>query len=61
MSFARSRAGKGEEHGVAFALIVIGLIILFIVPWVGIVVGVAGLILLVVHFLGLRKRPAESP
>ena len=33
--------------GVAFALIVIGLIILFIVPWVGIVVGVAGLILLV--------------
>jgi len=47
--------------GVAFALIVIGLIVLLIVPWVGIVVGIAGLILLIVHFLGLRKHPAESP
>ena len=47
--------------GIAFALIVLGLIVLFIVPWVGIVVGVAGLILLVVYLLGLRKRPAASP
>jgi hypothetical protein len=47
--------------GVAFALIVMGVIVLFIVPWVGIVVGIAGLILLVVHLFGLRKRPAESP
>jgi hypothetical protein len=47
--------------GVALALIAIGLIVLFIVPWVGIVVGIAGLILLVLHLIGLGKRPAESP
>jgi hypothetical protein len=47
--------------GVAFALIVIGLILLFIVPWVGIIVGAVGLILVVVYLLGLRKRPAASP
>ena len=47
--------------GVAFALVVIGLILLFIVPWVGIVVGVAGLVLLVAYLVGLRKRPAASP
>jgi len=47
--------------GVALALIALGLIVLFIVPWVGIVVGVVGLILLVLYLIGLGKRLTESP
>jgi hypothetical protein len=47
--------------GVAFALIAVGLIVLLIVPWVGIVVAVAGLVLLVVHLIARRRRPAASP
>jgi hypothetical protein len=46
--------------GVALALVVLGLILLFIVPWVGIAVGVVGLILVVVYLLGFGKRAAEG-
>ena len=47
--------------GVAFALIAVGLIVLLVVPWVGIVVSVAGLVLLVVQLIARRRRPAASP
>jgi hypothetical protein len=47
--------------GLAFALIAVGLIVLLIVPWVGIVVAVAGLVLLVAQLIARRRRPAASP
>ena len=47
--------------GVALALVVIGLIFLFLIPWVGIPVGIVGLILLVVWLLGFGKRAASEP
>ncbi|HEX9351565.1 MAG TPA: hypothetical protein VF877_09865 [Gaiellaceae bacterium] len=46
--------------GAALALIVIGVIFLFIVPWVGIVVGIVGVILLVLFLLGFGRRAAEG-
>jgi hypothetical protein len=38
--------------GVALVLIVGGVLLLFLFPWVGIAAGVAGVILLVLYFLG---------
>jgi hypothetical protein len=46
--------------GAALALIVIGVVFLFIVPWVGIVVGIVGVILLVLFLLGFGRRAAEG-
>jgi hypothetical protein len=46
--------------GVALALVVVGLILLFIIPWVGIAVGVVGLVLVVLYLLGFGKRAAEG-
>ena len=45
--------------GVAIALIVIGLIFGFVIPWVGIVVGVVGLALFVAFVSGFGRRAAE--
>jgi hypothetical protein len=47
--------------GVALALVVVGLIFLFVIPWVGIPVGIVGLILLVVWLFGFGKRAASEP
>ena len=46
--------------GAALALIVIGAVFLFIVPWVGIIVGIVGVILLVLFLLGFGRRAAEG-
>jgi len=46
--------------GAALALIVIGVVFLFIVPWVGIAVGVVGVILLALFLLGFGRRAAEG-
>jgi hypothetical protein len=46
--------------GAALALIVIGVVFLFIVPWMGIVVGIVGVILLVLFLLGFGRRAAEG-
>jgi membrane protein implicated in regulation of membrane protease activity len=43
--------------GVALAAIVVGLIFLFVIPWVGFIVGAAGLILLLVYVVGAVRRP----
>jgi Flp pilus assembly protein TadB len=40
--------------GVAFILL--GVVFLFIVPWVGIPVGIIGLILAVLYFAGFARR-----
>jgi len=45
--------------GVAFALIVVGVILLFIIPWVGIAAGVIGLILAILYIAGIGRRAVE--
>jgi hypothetical protein len=46
--------------GVALAAIVVGIIMMFFLPWVGIPIGVVGLILLVVYLAGWGRRAAEQ-
>jgi Flp pilus assembly protein TadB len=43
--------------GLGFALVLVGIIFLFIIPWVGIPVGIIGLVLAILWFAGfLRSR-----
>lgn len=44
--------------GAAAALIVLGVILLFVIPWVGIPVGIAGIVLLVLYAVGFGRRAA---
>jgi hypothetical protein len=47
--------------GAAFALIVVGIILMFVIPWgVGIVVGIVGIVLLVMSLLGFGRRAARG-
>jgi Flp pilus assembly protein TadB len=46
--------------GVGIALIVIGLIFLFVIPWVGIPVGIVGLVLAVLWVAGFGRRAARD-
>ena len=46
--------------GVALAAIVVGIIMTFFLPWVGIPLGVVGLILLIVYLAGWGRRAAEQ-
>ena len=45
--------------GVGIALLVIGVVFLFVIPWVGIPTGILGLILLIVYAVGAVRRPVE--
>jgi hypothetical protein len=45
--------------GVALALIVAGVVLLFIIPWVGIAAGLVGLILALLYVVGVGRRAAE--
>jgi hypothetical protein len=45
--------------GLAIALIVIGLVFAFVIPWVGIAVGIVGLALLIAFVAGFGRRAAE--
>ena len=45
--------------GLAIALIVIGLVFGFVIPWVGIVVGIVGVTLFVALVAGFGRRAAE--
>jgi hypothetical protein len=42
--------------GVGIALLVVGIIFLFLVPWVGIPVGIVGLVLAVLWVAGFGRR-----
>ena len=44
--------------GVAVAFIILGIVFLFIVPWVGIPVGIVGLVLAVLWVAGFGRRAA---
>jgi hypothetical protein len=46
--------------GAGLALIVIGIIFLFIIPWVGIPLGIVGIILAVLYFAGFGRRTARG-
>jgi NADH:ubiquinone oxidoreductase subunit 3 (subunit A) len=46
--------------GAALALVVLGIILLFLFPWAGIVVGVAGLVLVGLLLLGFGRRAATG-
>ena len=46
--------------GVALALIIVGVIFLFVITPVGIAVGLVGLVLLVVWLLGFGRRAANE-
>jgi Flp pilus assembly protein TadB len=59
--FASSRGGNtGGMIGVGIALILLGIIFLFIIPWVGIPVGIVGLVLAVLYFVGFGRRAARA-
>jgi hypothetical protein len=45
--------------GVGLALIVIGVVLLFIIPWVGIAAGIVGLILAILYIAGVGRRAAD--
>jgi hypothetical protein len=47
--------------GLAIALIVIGVIFGFVIPWVGIAVGIVGLLLFVAFVAGFGRRAAKQP
>jgi hypothetical protein len=42
--------------GVGIAFIVVGLVFLFIVPWVGIAAGIVGLVLAILWVAGFGRR-----
>ena len=46
--------------GVALALIVAGVVLLFIIPWVGIAAGIVGLVLALLYAVGIGRRAVES-
>ena len=46
--------------GLAFALIVIGVLGLFLFPWGGIAVGIVGILLLIAVLFGFGRR-AQTP
>ena len=46
--------------GVALGLIALGIVFLFFIPWVGIPVGIVGLILFVAYLAGFGRRAAEG-
>ena len=45
--------------GVGIAFIIVGIVFLFIVPWVGIPVGIVGLVLALVWIAGFGRRAAS--
>jgi hypothetical protein len=45
--------------GAAIALVVIGIIFGFVIPWVGIIIGLVGLALFVAFLFGFGRRTAR--
>jgi hypothetical protein len=45
--------------GLALALIIIAIVFGFVIPWVGIIVGIVGLVLLIAFLVGFGRRAAE--
>jgi hypothetical protein len=45
---------------VAGGLVVLGIVLLFIIPWVGVPLGLVGLVLLVLLLLGVGRRTSRT-
>lgn len=45
--------------GVAVALVVLGVILLFLIPWVGIAAGIVGVMLAILYVAGIGRRAAR--
>jgi hypothetical protein len=45
--------------GVALALIVVGVTFVFVIPWVGVPVGIIGVVLLIAFLAGFGRRAAQ--
>jgi hypothetical protein len=54
------RGNPSHMIGAGIALIVIGIIFLFVIPWVGIPVGIVGLVLAIMYFAGFGRRAARG-
>jgi hypothetical protein len=46
--------------GLAIALIVIGIVFGFVIPWAGFVVGIVGLLLFIAFVAGFGRRAADD-
>jgi hypothetical protein len=46
--------------GVGIALVIVGIVFLFIVPWVGIPIGIVGLVLAVLWLAGFGRRAVRG-
>jgi len=46
--------------GVALALIVVGVTFVFVISWVGVPVGIIGVVLLIAFLAGFGRRAAQS-
>jgi Flp pilus assembly protein TadB len=46
--------------GAALGLIVVGVVLIFVLPWVGVPVGIVGLVLLLVYLVGFGRRAATG-
>jgi NADH:ubiquinone oxidoreductase subunit 3 (subunit A) len=46
--------------GAALALVILGIVLLFLFPWAGIVIGAAGFVLAVLFLLGFGRRAATG-
>ena len=46
--------------GVGLALIVVGIITLFVMPWVGVPLGLVGLVLAILWIAGFGRRAARG-
>ncbi len=44
--------------GLGIAFVIVGIVFLFVIPWVGIAVGVVGLVLAVLWVAGFGRRAA---
>ena len=45
--------------GLALAIIIVGIVFGFVIPWVGIIVGLVGLVLFLAFLVGFGRRAAE--
>ena len=51
-------SGVENVIGVSLALIVVGIVLLFMLPWVGVPIGIVGLLLLGAYLIGFGRRAA---
>ena len=50
------RASTTSMIGAALALVMIGVILLFLYPWAGLVIGAVGVLLMVLFLVGFGRR-----